>query len=576
MDNPQQVLLHLTSRGSRVRTLEEGGVGRFTNMSTQPINNINKYGLLHYSIPKTLDLLDDTNRAFTMRIVFESDAYIDVPVILPDMDYYNMRLDNNTDDLGQPAFTEVLQTTINWAIQKYWTANRDKFNSVLFVVRGPKVCNRLGCIVKVTNDKRLQFIIGWRGTPKARQVPDDPTVDPPTYREVWRYYNNGDGDDEKQKIQENTGNPVPVAAENKIMEQNGFPGVIGNVGPNSKVLYHFIDTKGNVQIQDPDATDKDLENSQLKRVEFLGLSKRLQLMFGAPSSSVASGLGWLKGPWVNPQTGEQHPNADALFAQRGRMVLVNYKDFVREARTGLLDFTMSIPPNLFAPSFMFLQLTAQGTKSKVLGHDAERGGWAVPTASNNFTSKYDNFPGNNTAGMKYNVLDVRQCPALFNLSPFLRPQCKVFVNNHSSAAQYRFDQLPWNPESVCFTTGTGVEIRETDNYSLVTHNQFDHTGDPNVLPASHKFGSRMIHYGDLERQVALAEKPPRGKEQFDVGSYARSPTFTVSMIDPNWIYTDVPNSTVQSLSILLMWGDTNSNVEEVSAYPVQFTMIASQ
>jgi hypothetical protein len=42
------------------------------------------------------------------------------------------------------------------------------------------------------------------------------------------------------------------------------------------------------------------------------------------------------------------------------------------------------------------------------------------------------------------------------------------------------------------------------------------------------------------------------------------------------VFTDVPNSTVQSLSIQMMWGDTNKNVEEVSGYPVQFTMIASQ
>jgi hypothetical protein len=364
------------------------------------------------------------------------------------------------------------------------------------------------------------------------------------------------------------------------MAQNGFRGITGSVGANSPVPYNFIDTNADVQEQSPAANANAWDNSRLHSVEFRGLSNRLQLMFGAPGSDIASTGAWVKSPWSDHATGVHH-EADALIAEQGRMILVNYRGSGRPdtaaGRLGLLDFTMNIPPNLYAPSFMFLQLTAQGTKSKVLGHDAERGGWSIPTSSNQFKSKHDNFPGYESVGFVYDKLDVRQCPALFNLSEFLRETCEVFVTNKSAdgAMAHRFDQIPFDPEGVVFQTGAGVQITELNNFALRTNAQFL-VGDVNNSLTNHRYGSRMMHYGDLVSMTALAEKAPRKKKQFDIGTYASAPTFTVSMIDPNWIYTDVPNSTVQSISILLMWGDTNKNVEETSAYPVQFTMIASQ
>ena len=68
-ENARQMLLHLTSRGPNVRTTDVGGT-RFTNMSQQPINDVNRFGLLHYSIPKVMDFVDDSNRRFEMNVQF--------------------------------------------------------------------------------------------------------------------------------------------------------------------------------------------------------------------------------------------------------------------------------------------------------------------------------------------------------------------------------------------------------------------------------------------------------------------------------------------------------------------------
>ena len=84
----------------------------------------------------------------------------------------------------------------------------------------------------------------------------------------------------------------------------------------------------------------------------------------------------------------------------------------------------------------------------------------------------------------------------------------------------------------------------------------------------------MIHYGSLENMSALSEASPRKK--FGNGNFSSSPSFTVSMITPSWIYTDVPNSTVQTLDVQLMWGDTARNIVDIVAQPCQFSIIASQ
>merc|ERR1712091_630494 len=83
------------------------------------------------------------------------------------MDYYRMKvsIDELSTDMKTIAFAEVLQTAINWAIQKEWTANSFENLRIPVFHVGIQSSNRLGCVVKVTDDRRLQFIFGYRGAP---------------------------------------------------------------------------------------------------------------------------------------------------------------------------------------------------------------------------------------------------------------------------------------------------------------------------------------------------------------------------------------------------------------------------
>jgi hypothetical protein len=181
-------------------------------------------------------------------------------------------------------------------------------------------------------------------------------------------------------------------------------------------------------------------------------------------------------------------------------------------------------------------------------------------------------------------LDVRQCPALLTMSLEQREEMQgaEVTGEHfmGDDGDMIFDRIPFDPYGVCFIgpddNGNPVSWEELHNFSLKGDDTLNVGADAADLLHNHRFGSRMVHYGDKENMMALAHKRPRSTKQFGLVQIKESPCFTISMIDPNWIYTDVPNSTVQSLNILLMWGDTNKNVQETSAYPVQFTMIASQ
>jgi hypothetical protein len=561
MDHPQQVLLHLTSRGSNVRTRETGLVGQFANLTTQPINNINKFGLLHYSIPKTLDLICPENRSFNMVVTYQEGLPVTIPVTLPVMDYYNTKIDNIDDTLI--CFAEILQTSINWAIQKDWTAHKVA-NSQQPFAGGGAVSNRLGCIVQLTPDGRFQFIFGYRG---QKVIQDSSGHDAGTgafvekEAAIW-----GPG----STIQINTGAPFPVVGE-VAMNSRDFPGV--EAGVNGE--YKWIATDGTPQVH-PGFLEAGHKTCSLYSVYFTNLSERLQFLFGCGSSGVASQKLWLQEEWNN---GLDKMKTDRLYISRGRMLLVNYgSPAAGNPRSGLINLEMELRPNLYPPSFLFLALTIQGTKSKVLGHGAERGGWSVPTSANQFKSQYDNLPKTG-ANYEYSPYDVRQPASVNNMAV----KDRTFVVeggwlNKGVVPTEQFDQLPFGAGAVAYTDAAlGWIVREIDNYALtpgVTLGNTNPAGGPYDPDLDHRWGSRMIHFGDLVYMTAPATKRPRGDKQF--GQFKEAPTFTVSMIDPNWIYTDVPNSTLQTLDLKLLWGDTAEPIYDVSPYPVQITMIASQ
>jgi hypothetical protein len=561
MDNPTQQLLHLTSRGSNVRSKETGLIGQFANLTTQPINNINKFGLLHYSIPKTIDLLSAENRSFNIVVTYQEGPPVTIPAMLPIMDYYNMAVD----EIGGAliSFAEILQTSINWAIQKDWTAHK-VVNAQQPYAGGGAVSNRLGCIVQLTPDGRFQFIFGYRG----QKVIQDSTG-----------HNAGAGGFVEKEaaiwgdstIQINTGAPFPVVGENAEPYRD-FPGVEQSVNGE----YKWIATDGTPQIHGGFA-NAGHKTCSLYSVHFTNLSDRLQFLFGSGSSGVASQHEWLQEEW---NADLQKRKTDRLYISRGRMLLVNYGSRAGgNPRTGLINLEMELRPNLYPPSFLFIALTIQGTKSKVLGHEAERGGWSVPTSANMFKSQYDNLPKSLDGTYEYSPYDVRQPAAVNNM--WIKNRTNVveggWLNKGVPAEQ--FDQLPFGAGAVVYTDAAiGWEVREIDNYALtpgptlINGNAAGNPYDPDV---DHRWGSRLVHFGDLVYMMAQATKRPRSSKQFGL-QYGEAPTFTLSMIDPNWIFTDVPNSTLQTLDMKLLWGDTAKPIYDVSPYPVQITLIASQ
>ena len=81
MDNPGQHLIHLTSRGPSVyNSFGVGGVGEFKVMAKQPLKDINKFGMLHYSVPKMCDHV--VNETFELFIKFADGNEIVVPVLV--------------------------------------------------------------------------------------------------------------------------------------------------------------------------------------------------------------------------------------------------------------------------------------------------------------------------------------------------------------------------------------------------------------------------------------------------------------------------------------------------------------
>ena len=86
MNNPGQYLIHMTSRGPKVFNAQDGATGLFKCVTSQPIKDVNKFGLLHYSIPKTLDCLQPDNNTFSIRFRFGNGETIDVNVAVPLLD----------------------------------------------------------------------------------------------------------------------------------------------------------------------------------------------------------------------------------------------------------------------------------------------------------------------------------------------------------------------------------------------------------------------------------------------------------------------------------------------------------
>ena len=139
---------------------------------------------------------------------------------------------------------------------------------------------------------------------------------------------------------------------------------------------------------------------------------------------------------------------------------------------------------------------------------------------------------------------------------------------------FSYDTIGRDPVALAANMTVNIHVR--DNYN----------NTPNVPAIGAGAGvfkelSKIIKFGlrDREpmRRVSRADSSHAGQQGagFGNGRFKESPVFTVSLIEPNFIFTSTENSTMQTFDVRLMWGDTSEEVEGVAGNPVQFSIIAS-
>ena len=519
MNDPSQYLVHLTSRGPEVSGAD-GFTGDFKVFMKQPIKDVNKFGLMMYSIPKSLDALNVTNNRFLIRFGFAVGDEVLVPVYLPQMDYYTCFVSQGFDRSGKEtqdgatgrnksrcAFDEVLQTAINWSIVKH-------FDTILAQQGGNRVADdmivRMGCVVdfdKATGCYRLVF--GYRG---RKAVNNAGTVE--------QAYNG--------PVLANTGAPSAT-----VLHANVQASANGN--------YSFRRCNG-VIVNNQNNGNRPAAEYQLSSITFENVPLRIQLMLGLA---------------VPDQTFTKTYPANTIVS-RGRMLVVNYDLQGAAGHSGMVGCEMTIPPNLDPPSMLYLQLTVPGTRTKVLGQSDERGGWAIPTGANNYRSKFANLP--NPIG--FDPYQVRKMPALTDINSFNTIWAPGEVNAAGARVGQGVDGPGFNYDPIPIGGVVGG-INQLDNFALV---------GPNL--------SRMIQFGgtDVFKPKAPHCKFPRGggiEFCFGNGDRRDSPVFTTAFTDPQFIYTSTENATIQTFDVKLMFGDTSDPVHAVCGHPVQFSLIAS-
>ncbi len=572
MDNPNQYLVHLTSRGPKVYG-QDGAAGKFKCVTTQPLKDINKFGLLHYSIPKQMDPLTSANNQFTLRLKFsEEDAngrvYLDVPVTIPELDYNSVVVAGDVDHtfidgdfhsnqnrakasaarFGAPsrnkmmlAFDEILQCSINWALMEAF----DQHDGGGVNPQGTiamQCLARIGCIVNYDpKEGRYMFQIGYRGY-NALQNDADPAA---------RAYAAG--------TMANSGEPWPVMA---------VPAV--GIAASATGQYTFRSAAGTLRANnDPclvggNYNQGAIDQASLVGFEFRNLSMRLQLMMGAGAADLG-------------QTVEYPPNQ--IFT-RGRVRLVNYTNANGiPQESGLFGLGMTIAPNLDAPSMLYLQLTVPGTKTKILGQADERGGWAIPTPSNAYVSTWDNAP----TGTRYTVGQSR-------FMPYVDAQAQLPAPAFTNALYltYQTNAPAAAPAALAAADAARRKLMGRDGLGY-NFDPIPHAGDTpnpavnNLCPVN-DFGPQtctMIKFknkSDFHKRARVSHRTTLGGlpcAGFGAGMTRINPVFTTSMIEPNWIYTQTSDSTIQTFDVELLWGDTSEPIHTSNGHPVQLSIIAS-
>lgn len=568
MDVPTQYLIHVTNRGPETHSQVSGDPGRYNVFMKQPLKDVNKFGMMMYSVPKTLDIVQPNNQQFNLLFTFGNGDVVIVPVVLPQLDYYDMYMSQELDVSGTNAaagltegrtrskkrlsFDEVLQTTINWSIMQQFEKRPPNTQPPLIYRLCDKLLARIGCIVEFDKSTGCyKFTFGYKG---QKNVANPGTI--------TQHYTDdakdGDGKPVTVGVVAESGAPCHCEGSALIQESDGEYEFVSPTN-NHYNEYNVQGINGPFNGYDPvngDPTGAEYDSLRLVSVAFQGLSERLQLMLGLDSSTI----------------GSSETVALNTVKDRGHIILVNYDAIVLgdsilnkpDRPTGMVEFHCNIPPNLDPPSFLYLQLLVPGTRSKILGQSDERGGWALPTTQNLYMSRYDNLP----KLFQYDPLSSRLMPAVTSQATY--DHYHANVNANADGIGFNFDPIPRagaSPAGVAHRAyGRNWALTGNDRSRFIMIGGVDAEGRRHTFEA----GARKRLRSNFNPDANV----PR-KTAFGVGRLRQSSCFTTTLIEPNWLFTSTENVTMQTVDVQLMFGDTSETVQTVVGQPVQFTIIAS-
>ena len=585
MDNPGQFLIHVSNRGPTVVSSGDGDLSGFKLHTRQPIKDVNKFGLLHYSIPKQIDTVTPGNNYFNLFLAFGDVngevQYVTVKVDLPLVDYYSMLISDIRGDSGSYrkgqilSFDELLQTSINWAIQKTY-ANYNERNTSKW---GEVMLNRIGCIVgRDTKTGRLQFSFGYRG---HQTIANNDNIS-------TRNYVDGN-------VLANTGNPLAsydmIDYYGRIVDnvrQITTPTTNYTQGLAPQPLPHLQPANDPLAAQlggyaDDGATQNTVfpSTADLCGVAFEFPIKRIAMMLGSNSDRFGSRVTY------NTLT-------------RGRLRLVSYPTgpYTLKAnnRTSIVHYDCESRPNLEPPSFMYLNLLVAGTRSKILGQKNERAGWALPTPQEGYMSNYINFlddafyDNRNARWLPYINYDSGTVADYWNADAPLDGN----QQRQNGRLGFAFDPIP-KDAGVLANAAAGTPAKNVIN---AVRKKADGTTDTVAVYVSDNFQvvdadnngnpfSQLVFIGIIDEFGNMAPAHKRYERENDYRAIGRanggfgngltrmSSVFTMSMIEPNYIYTQTENITMQTIDLQLLFGDTSELVKGRSPQPCQISLIAS-
>ena len=577
--NPRESLIHVTSHGETAA--QKSGTLNFQNYTKTPIKDVNRIGLVHYSIPKTLDHLDHTNNTFIIRFTFAAESgvngdgapadignTVNVKVTVPLLDYYNCKVATVVDqaddhfqhlevsDYGTTfcksihTFEEILQTAINQAIIKAFDqkvqghyTNPASTNPAGYETAPARyqALSRLNCIVMYNFGRGVyELFFGYRGTWNIDYhdgLDEDGKSQVPSYGGTFQSYTGAPAD-----LLEN-GDSHPAVT--SLLSAGGEAYFISPSGRNFNPhrIFNHVPVSIPANPQGKPGADV-LQQIVVSSIYIYGLSPRLQLMLGCNEST------------THASTVTNRP-----YLRRGWVGLVNYR--TTGPTLPIHKITLDNPPNLKPPAFLILQLTTQGTRSRMLGHENERGGWAIPTEPNQFVSKHHNH----ISGHIHPLLPVRgvkmnpvRATVKYHNNPIKANwdsgMCWPNPDIPSTGHGYHFDAIPRNGYG---TAANGGTTGNGNSYGMNTIFNFSDTGSEHI-----QFKNLDLSKKDQDCCIV-----PQSYQFLN----RKSPVFTVSLIQPNWLYTQMDNATVQSMNIKLLWGDTGTPVNARCGNPTQASFI---